>query len=116
MAEKSSEAFRTIREVSEEIGVRPNVLRFWESKIPAIKPVKSNNGRRYYRPGDIVMLARIKNLLYEDGYSIRGVCKVLREGGSKMKVELGPRSQLRREVHAIIEELQSMSRMLVSDK
>ena len=76
---KSESAFRTISEVSEELEIPQHVLRFWESKFPHIKPLKRGGGRRYYRPEDVQLLKRIRDLLYKDGYTIRGVQKLLRE-------------------------------------
>ena len=80
-AGKSATAFRTISEVSKELDVPPHVLRFWESKFAQVKPLKRGGGRRYYRPEDIDLLRRIRELLYSDGYTIKGVQKLLREGG-----------------------------------
>ena len=76
---KSGAAFRTTGEVSEELNVPAHVLRFWESKFPEIKPLKRGGGRRYYRPEDIDLLWRIRQFLYQEGYTIRGVQKLLRE-------------------------------------
>ena len=83
MAIKSPEAFRTISEVSEDLSLPQHVLRFWETKFSQIKPIKRGGGRRYYRPEDIDLLKGIKNLLYNDGYTIRGVQKVIKDNGSK---------------------------------
>ncbi len=80
---KSAAAFRTISEVAGEIDIPQHVLRFWESKFAQIKPLKRGGGRRYYRPEDIALLRRIKGLLYDDGYTIKGVQKLLREGAAK---------------------------------
>jgi DNA-binding transcriptional MerR regulator len=82
-AAKSSEAFRTISEVADDLEVPQHVLRFWESKFPQIKPLKRAGGRRYYRPDDVVLLRRIRQCLYEQGYTIKGVQKLLREGALK---------------------------------
>ncbi len=79
-AAKSAAAFRTISEVATELDVPPHVLRFWESKFPQIKPLKRGGGRRYYRPEDVELLRRIKELLYTNGYTIKGVQKLLRGG------------------------------------
>ncbi len=76
---KSASAFRTISEVSVELEVPQHVLRFWETKFPQIKPLKRGGGRRYYRPDDVELLRRIQVLLYQDGYTIKGVQKLLRE-------------------------------------
>ncbi len=82
-ANKSSRAFRTISEVSKLLDVPQHVLRFWESKFIQIKPMKRGGGRRYYRPEDTALLTSIRNLLYNEGYTIRGVQKLLREKGIK---------------------------------
>jgi DNA-binding transcriptional MerR regulator len=79
-ASKSAAAFRTISEVATDLDVPPHVLRFWESKFPQIKPLKRGGGRRYYRPEDVELLRRIKELLYTNGYTIKGVQKLLRGG------------------------------------
>jgi DNA-binding transcriptional MerR regulator len=81
-ANKSASAFRTIGEVAEDLDVPAHVLRFWESKFSQLKPLKRGGGRRYYRPEDVDLLRRIRQCLYRDGYTIRGVQKLLREGGA----------------------------------
>jgi DNA-binding transcriptional MerR regulator len=78
---KAAEAFRNISEVSEKLDVKKHVLRFWESKFPQLKPMKRGGGRRYYRPADVELLRGIRCLLQAEGYSVRGVQKILREGG-----------------------------------
>lgn len=78
-ASKSASAFRTISEVSSDLDIPQHVLRFWETKFPQIKPMKRGGGRRYYRPDDVELLRRIQSLLYQDGYTIKGVQKLLRE-------------------------------------
>ncbi|VAW05667.1 Transcriptional regulator PA2737, MerR family [hydrothermal vent metagenome] len=78
---KSADAFRTISEVAEWLGIPTHVLRFWESKFIQVKPVKRAGGRRYYRPGDMLLLGGIKKLLHEDGMTIKGVQKILRKDG-----------------------------------
>ena len=80
---KSPEAFRTISEVSKDLSLPQHVLRFWETKFVQIRPIKRGGGRRYYRPEDIKLLRGIKSLLYKDGYTIRGVQKVIKEVGTK---------------------------------
>ncbi len=78
---KSPDAFRTISEVAEWLGIQAHVLRFWESKFTQVKPIKRAGGRRYYRPADMLLLGGIKKLLHEDGLTIKGVQKILREDG-----------------------------------
>jgi DNA-binding transcriptional MerR regulator len=78
-AGKSAAAFRTISEVSDELDVPQHVLRFWEGKFSQVRPLKRGGGRRYYRPEDIALLHRIRELLYAEGYTIRGVQKLFRE-------------------------------------
>ena len=89
---KSAEAFRTISEVADWLGVQTHVLRFWESKFTQVKPVKRAGGRRYYRPNDMALLAGIRVLLHDDGVTIRGVQKILREKGIKHVVGLNDRA------------------------
>ena len=79
--EKDPEAFRIISEVAEDLNVPQHVLRFWESRFPQIKPMKRGGGRRYYRPDDVDLLRGIRHLLYGEGYTIRGVQRILREQG-----------------------------------
>lgn len=81
MSDKSPDAFRTISEVADWLGVQPHVLRFWESKFSQVRPVKRAGGRRYYRPNDMLLLGGIRKLLHEDGLTIKGAQKVLREEG-----------------------------------
>ncbi len=88
-AQKSPEAFRTISEVAEELDVPQHVLRFWETKFVAVKPLKRGGGRRYYRPDDIDLLRGIRSLLYSDGLTIKGAQKVLRQRGVRYVTELG---------------------------
>lgn len=79
--DKSPDAFRTISEVAEHLDTPAHVLRFWESRFPQIKPVKRAGGRRYYRPSDVALLTGIKRLLHDEGLTIRGVQKILRDHG-----------------------------------
>jgi DNA-binding transcriptional MerR regulator len=81
--DKAPEAFRTISEVADELEVPKHVLRFWEAKFAQLKPMKRGGGRRYYRPEDVALLRGIRFLLYSDGYTIRGVQKILREHGPR---------------------------------
>lgn len=82
---KSAEAFRTISEVAAVLDVPQHVLRFWESKFSQVRPLKRGGGRRYYRPEDVELLQSIRGLLYDDGYTIKGVQKLLRDGSLKPK-------------------------------
>jgi DNA-binding transcriptional MerR regulator len=84
--EKSSTAFRTISEVAQDLDVPQHVLRFWESRFAQIRPLKRGGGRRYYRPEDIALLRLIRSLLYEEGYTIKGVQKLMREGALKQRL------------------------------
>lgn len=79
--EKAPDAFRTISEVAEEVNVPQHVLRFWESRFAQIRPLKRGGGRRYYRPDDVDLLRGVRHLLYGEGYTIRGVQRILREEG-----------------------------------
>ena len=78
---KAAEAFRTISEVADDLGIQKHVLRFWEVKFNQIRPMKRGGGRRYYRPEDMELLRGIRQLLHRDGYTIKGVQKILREQG-----------------------------------
>ena len=88
-AEKSPEAFRTISEVSEELDLPQHVLRFWETRFAQVKPMKRSGGRRLYRPDHVALLRGIKALLYDDGLTIKGVQKMLRESGSRTVIARG---------------------------
>ncbi len=87
--QKSNDAFRTISEVSHELGVAQHVLRFWETKFGQIRPMKRAGGRRYYRPEDVALLQRIHQLLYAEGYTIPGAQKALK-GVNKTKLMAAP--------------------------
>ena len=89
MLEKAPEAFRTISEVAVELDVPQHVLRFWESRFPQVKPMKRGGGRRFYRPNDIDLLKGIRSLLYGEGYTIRGVQRILREEGVAYVASVG---------------------------
>ena len=90
-AEKSDAAFRTIGELSAELGVPPRVLRYWETRFPELKPLQRSGNRRYYRPDDVTLARRIHRLLGQEGYTVRGVQQLLREkkpaGGAASPVE-----------------------------
>jgi DNA-binding transcriptional MerR regulator len=89
MVEKSPDAFRTISEAAEELDVPQHVLRFWETRFTQIKPMKRAGGRRYYRPADVELLKGIRSLLYKEGYTIRGVQKILKEDGASYVAGVG---------------------------
>ncbi len=86
--DKAPDAFRTISEVAAELELPQHVLRFWESKFPQVRPLKRAGGRRYYRPDDVELLRAIQRLLYKDGYTIRGVQRILREQGVRGMIAL----------------------------
>ena len=87
---KAPNAFRTISEVADELHIPQHVLRFWETKFPQVKPLKRGGGRRYYRPDDIALLRRVSDLLYIQGYTIKGVQRLLREGGGRLSDDIPP--------------------------
>ena len=86
---KAPDAFRTISEVADELDLPQHVLRFWESRFPHVRPMKRGGGRRYYRPEDVDLLRGIRHLLYGDGYTIRGVQRILREQGVRTVQSVG---------------------------
>jgi DNA-binding transcriptional MerR regulator len=88
--QKAPNAFRTISEVADDLHIPQHVLRFWETKFPQVKPLKRGGGRRYYRPDDIALLRRISDLLYIQGYTIKGVQRLLREGGGRLSDNIPP--------------------------
>ena len=93
---KAPNAFRTISEVADELHIPQHVLRFWETRFPQVKPLKRGGGRRYYRPDDIALLRRISDLLYIQGYTIKGVQRLLREGGGRLSDDIPPPTQAER--------------------
>ena len=126
---KSLSAYRTISEVSEQIDVPAHVLRFWETKFLQIKPLKRGGGRRYYRPEDVSLLKTIRQFLYSDGYTIKGVQRLLKDGLIKTasnqmdternlvpaasEIETGSFSmQNKNEIKKIMEELKVLKRLL----
>lgn len=90
---KSALAFRTIAEVARDLDLPTHVLRFWETKFPQIRPVKRRGGRRYYRPEDVALIERIRVLLHNEGYTIRGVQKLLRDGSDTANAPALPRAE-----------------------
>ena len=113
---KSPSAFRTISEVAEDLDLPAHVLRFWETKFPQVHPLKRGGGRRYYRPEDVQLLRHIRSLLYDEGYTIKGVQKLMREGNLK-KSDLAPSpsnmasleaNSLKSEIQDTIDELEAL--------
>ena len=89
-SEKSATSFRTISEVADELDVPQHVLRFWETRFTQVKPLKRAGGRRHYRPEDVDLLRVIRGMLYEDGYTIKGVQRLMREGGLRTRGKPAP--------------------------
>jgi DNA-binding transcriptional MerR regulator len=125
--QKAAAAFRTISEVADELRVEQHVLRFWETKFSQIKPLKRGGGRRYYRPEDVEVLKNIHHLLYQEGYTIKGVQKLLSaaRGGSVLRAEAPPASPVleksslaqavsrnKDELKATLDELRSMRKLI----
>ncbi len=106
---KASDAFQTISEVAGLLGVPQHVLRFWGGRFPQIKPVKGSGGRRYYRPADIALLRGIRHFLYEEGYTIRGVLKVMKERGSRFVAAHGEDSGAAAEPESVAEPAASVA-------
>ncbi|RYE07231.1 MAG: MerR family transcriptional regulator [Hyphomicrobiales bacterium] len=86
--DKSPDAFRTISEAADELDLPQHVLRFWETRFSTIKPLKRGGGRRYYRPEDVLLLKGIRHLLYDQGFTIKGVQKILKDQGARHVVAL----------------------------
>ncbi len=112
-AQKSAGAFRTISEVADELGVEQHVLRFWETKFSQIKPLKRGGGRRYYRPEDVELLKNIYNLLYQEGYTIKGVQKLLSNTRSAAGTGITKAVQTNKaELQSMLDELKSMRKLI----
>ena len=88
--EKSPDAFRTIGELSAELGVAQHILRYWETKFPQLRPLQRAGNRRYYRPADVALARRIHRLLNEEGYTVRGVQKLLKDKGQADEPAIAP--------------------------
>ncbi len=132
--QKSASAFRTISEVARELDLPQHVLRFWETKFPSVHPLKRGGGRRYYRPEDIALLRRIRDLLHQDGYTIKGVQKILKQKDaapavSKKSVDVPAGSQTldahikqesfshkKKELQELLTELLEIKEILASSK
>jgi DNA-binding transcriptional MerR regulator len=127
--QKAPSAFRTISEVATNLEVPQHVLRFWESKFQQVRPLKRGGGRRYYRPEDVQLLSEIKDLLYNQGFTIRGVQKLLRDGGRSLRSSVpeipeslsvkkaagtseGLNASSRRELEAVLTELKALRDLL----
>src|ERR1700753_3678148 len=87
--DKSPDAFRTISEAAEELDLPQHVLRFWETRFPSIKPLKRGGGRRYYRPEDVALLKGIRHLLYDQGFTIKGVQRIIKDQGTRNVIAIG---------------------------
>lgn len=87
--DKSPDAFRTISEAAEELDLPQHVLRFWETRFATIKPLKRGGGRRYYRPEDVMLLRGIRHLLYDQGFTIKGVQRILKDQGARYVIAVG---------------------------
>jgi DNA-binding transcriptional MerR regulator len=92
--DKSPDAFRTISEVADDLDIPQHVLRFWETRFPQVKPLKRGGGRRYYRPDDVLLLKGIRRLLYGEGYTIKGVQRILKDQGARSVVMIGQGGEL----------------------
>ena len=119
--DKSPDAFRTISEVAEDLDLPQHVLRFWETRFNQIKPMKRGGGRRYYRPQDVELIKGIRHMLYDQGYTIKGVQKLLRDGGQDEHeaetAEAAPASgdepsDERTAIRAVVAELESLRDLL----
>jgi DNA-binding transcriptional MerR regulator len=119
--DKSPDAFRTISEVAEDLDVPQHVLRFWETRFAHIKPLKRGGGRRYYRPDDIDLLKGIRHLLYGEGYTIKGVQRILKEEGVRFVQAVGRGEQSvsthhSEEPKALVEEGESLDESQFADE
>ncbi|MBI3440700.1 MAG: MerR family transcriptional regulator [Proteobacteria bacterium] len=127
VAAKSAAAFRTISEVADELRVQQHVLRFWESKFSQIDPLKRGGGRRYYRPEDVELLKNIHHLLYNEGYTIKGVQKLLQSSRGNLSARVGATApqeesatssvaaavaQNRAELQSMLDELKSLRNLI----
>jgi DNA-binding transcriptional MerR regulator len=105
MTEKSADAFRTIGEMAEALGVRTHILRYWEEQFPMLKPLTRAGGRRLYRPEDVALLQRIHRLLHSEGYTIKGARKFLAANGAKAtsarKADAAPTSDATMDIGAL---------------
>ena len=109
--DKSPDAFRTISEAADELNLPQHVLRFWETRFSTIRPLKRGGGRRYYRPEDVQLLKGIRHLLYDQGFTIKGVQRILKENGGKHVVAIGEG----REFEPALFATQDATQMVASD-
>ena len=105
---KSPQAFRTISEVSNEVNIPAHVLRFWETKFPNINPLKRSGNRRYYRPEDVKLIIRIKTLLYDNGYTVKGVQKLLKENHNNNN----EKNNIKEKLSSILEDIDNIIKKL----
>ena len=118
---KSKSAFRSIAEVTEDLGIAPHVLRFWETKFSQLKPMKTKSSRRYYRPDDVELLALIKELLYDRRYTIEGVQKLFKNRslkdilGKKKKKDFFEEDEEKAEIEAVVAENQTAIEEAIKD-
>ena len=105
---KSPQAFRTISEVSNEVNIPAHVLRFWETKFPTINPLKRSGNRRYYRPEDVKLIIKIKTLLYDNGYTVKGVQKLLKENDIKNK----EKNNIKEKLSSILKDIDNIIKKL----
>jgi DNA-binding transcriptional MerR regulator len=113
---KAPTAFRTISEVADDLHIPQHVLRFWETKFTQVRPLKRGGGRRYYRPDDVALLRRIAHLLYTQGYTIKGVQRLLREGGGRLADDIPPPLQDDQESEPEAEATDLLEPMTVSEE
>jgi DNA-binding transcriptional MerR regulator len=112
---KAPTAFRTISEVAEDLQIPQHVLRFWETKFAQLKPLKRGGGRRYYRPEDIALLRRIGDLLYTQGYTIKGVQRLLRDNAGELPEQQDPDAEMELDVVPLPEAGQAALRQAVAE-
>ena len=106
---KSPQAFRTISEVSNEVNIPAHVLRFWETKFPNINPLKRSGNRRYYRPEDVKLIIKIKTLLYDNGYTVKGVQKLLKENNNNKNNET---NNIKEKLSSILKDIDNIIKKL----
>lgn len=116
MDTKSADAFRTISEVAEDLDIPQHVLRFWETRFAQIKPLKRGGGRRYYRPDDVALLKGIRRLLYGEGYTIKGLQRILKEQGPRHVQAIGRGAPIGAALEPVVAAAVSAERGNVSDE